>query len=139
MSFKSYLNGIQTHKPNFESSRILEIMDSFSASLHNHLISEPKALLALSRFSTGNNDIDIVRIALEQGKKQVNFDFVLNVMPVFLLNMETVEFEDGRWNNFPPVSGLVNWILRSFVPKWHHRWWRFASCSSDGKRKRLAV
>lgn len=139
LAFKSHLENLRTHKISFQSSRILEMMDSFSDALCKHLISEPKAIVALSRFSTPDNPIDIASIALGQGKKQVTIDFTLNVMPVFLLNMEIVDFEDGRWRKFPPVYGLARWILKSLIPMWNHGRWRFASCSSDGKRKWLAV
>jgi hypothetical protein len=113
-------------------------MDSFAASLYDHLISEPKTLVALSRFSTPEKPIDIVKIAREQGKKQVTLDFLLNVMPMFLLNMEDVEFENGMWRA-TPVGGLAKWVLKSLIPLWQHRQWKFASCGSDGRRKRLAV
>jgi hypothetical protein len=115
-------------------------MDSFSVPLYSHLVSEPKALVALSRFSTPNeNPFDITLIALEQGKKQVSLGFTLNVMPMFLLNMEEVEFENGMWSTFPPVPSAVKWVLKSLVPLWQRRLWRFASCDSRGKRKQLAV
>ncbi|KAK0631092.1 hypothetical protein B0T17DRAFT_530102 [Bombardia bombarda] len=52
------------------------------------------------------------------GKKQVNLSFMFNTLPVFFLNMKTVESGDGMW---------------------HSGRWRFASCDADGKAKKLAV
>jgi hypothetical protein len=138
-SFQSYLEEVRESKTSFESSHLLQIMDSFSTALYSHLISEPKVLVALSRFSTSEHPIDIVKIALEQGKKQVSLGFILNVMPMFLLNMEDVEFEDGMWASFPPIPGAVKWILKSLVPMWQRKLWRFSSCDASGRRKQLAV
>jgi hypothetical protein len=54
--------------------------------------------------------------------------FVSNVLPVFLLNIDTVGFEDGMWHDvFPPLKGLVKEIMTD--PAWHSGRWRFASCS----------
>lgn len=114
-------------------------MDSFSAPLYKHLASEPKVLAALSRFSTPENPIDIAKIALEQGKKQLSLEFILNVMPMFLLNMEDVEFENGMWKGFPTIPAPVKWTLKNLVPVWRRGWWRFASCDANGRRKQLAV
>jgi hypothetical protein len=121
----------------FQPVRFLEIMDSFSEPLYSHLKSEPQALLALSRFSTPENQFDLTKIAVETGKKSVTLDFALNVLPIFLLNMESVEFEGGMWQNHPDIPGPVRWIMKNVLPLWQRRLWRFMSCTSDGKRKHL--
>ena len=114
-------------------------MDSFSQALYTHLVSEPRALLALSRFATPENSFDIAKMALEAGKSSVTFGFVMNTLPVYLLNMESVEFEDGMWETFPPVSKPVKWVMTRIIPLWQRQQWRFASCSSDGRRKHLVM
>lgn len=138
-SFKDYLVGLKTRESDFDPKRFLEIMDSFSAPLYSHLKAEPQALVALSRFSSPEKPIDLEQIARVTGKKSVTLDFALNVMPVFLQNMETVEFEEGRWKEFPKVPGPVRWIMKNVLPLWQRRWWRFMSCNSDGSRKHLVA
>jgi hypothetical protein len=65
---------------------------------------------------------------------------MFNTLPVFFLNMETVEFEGGMWHGvFPPLKGVARFIMNQAVPMWHSGRWRFVSCSPDGKAKRLAV
>ena len=119
---------------------LIAIMDSFSEPLFTHLKAEPPSIVALSRYNTPETPIDIVKMALEAGKKSVTLGFVFNVLPVFLLNMESVEFEGGMWHNvFPPFNKVVKWILTKAAPLWQRRRWRFASCSPDGKFKHLAV
>jgi len=138
-TFKDYFSGLKSRESDFKSTRLLEIMDSFSEPLYTHLVAEPQALLALSRFASPDRKFDIVKIEQEQGKKAVTLDFALNVLPIFLNNMESAEFEDGMWQNHPAVPSWVRWIMKVLIPMWHWRQWRFMSCNSDGSRKRLAA
>lgn len=139
-NFKGYLEQVSRHDAAFSSQKLLEIMDTFSEPLYSHLKSEPQSLLAIKKYSTPEHPIDLAAIALEAGKKSTTAGFVFNTLPVFLLNMETVEFEGGMWHGvFPPISGAVKWMMTQGIPLWHRAWWRFASCGPDGKLKRLAV
>ncbi|KAI1271195.1 hypothetical protein F5Y07DRAFT_392960 [Xylaria sp. FL0933] len=134
---KAYL---QHEGANFKGSELVTILDSFKDALYSHLKAEPPAIVALKQYSTTEKPIDILGIADAAGKKQVNISFVFNVLPVFLLNMETVDFEGGMWHDeFPPFKGLVKWILTSAVPAWQSGRWRFVACSAEGRHKQLAV
>ncbi|KAI0509176.1 hypothetical protein F5B22DRAFT_617962 [Xylaria bambusicola] len=134
---KAYL---QQEGANFNGDELIAILDSFKDALHSHLKAEPPAIVALKEYSTAERPIDILGIADAAGKKQVNMSFVLNVLPVFLLNMETADFEEGMWHDvFPPFKGVVKWVLTKAVPAWHSGRWRFVSCSPDGSVKQLAV
>jgi len=131
---------VSHHGSEFSHHMLLQIMDTFSGPLYSHLKSEPQSLVALKKYSTPEKPIDLAAIALEAGKKSITAGFVFNTLPVFLLNMETVDFEGGMWYGvFPPISGAVKWMMTQGIPLWHRSWWRFASCGPDGKLKRLAV
>lgn len=93
-------------------------MDSFSEPLYSHLKAEPQALLALSRFTSPERQFDLTKIALETGKKSVTLDFALNVLPIFMLNHESVEFEGGMWQNHPNIPGPVRWVMKNVLPLW---------------------
>lgn len=139
-SFKNYLSSLRGQESTFQSAHLLKIMDAFSDPFYKHLASEPDAILALARFSTPEKPIEIAKIALEIGKKQMTLSFAFNVMPVFLLNMETVEFEGGMWHDvFPPVPKPLKYVLYSLIPMWRGKQWRFVSCDASGARKQLAV
>ncbi|KAI1846189.1 hypothetical protein JX265_010566 [Neoarthrinium moseri] len=126
--------------PDFSATELIAIMDSFKEPLHNHLKAEPSAIVALAKYSTPENPIDILGIADAAGKKQISLGFFLNTVPVFFLNMETVTFEDGMWHGvFPPLKGLAKTVVNRVVPMWHSSWWRFVSCTPEGELKRLAV
>ncbi|KAJ8069861.1 hypothetical protein OCU04_000274 [Sclerotinia nivalis] len=132
--FRSYL---KEKGPDFSSQELIQIMYSFTEPLYSHLKEEPQTI---SQYNTPETPIDILAIAAEAGKKQVNLSFVFNVLPVFFLNMESVEFENGLWHTaFPPVNKPVKWLMTKGAPMWQHRLWRFASCTPDGEYRQLAV
>ncbi|OTB17082.1 hypothetical protein K445DRAFT_383028 [Daldinia sp. EC12] len=134
---KSYL---LEKNADFSSTELIEIMDSFKEALHSHLRAEPSAIVALAKYSTPENPIDILGIADAAGKKQVNLGFMFNTLPVFFLNMETVKFEGGMWHGvFPPLKGIAKTVMNKAVPMWHSGRSRFVSCSPDGEEKHLAV
>ncbi|SPQ26200.1 48ffdf09-aa56-4320-b0f3-6ed4e002712f [Thermothielavioides terrestris] len=139
--FRKYL---QDEGAGFSGAKLVSIMDEFKEPLYSHLKSEPPAIVALARYSTKDKPIDILGIADAAGKsprkKQVTLKFMLNTLPVFFLNMETVEFEGGMWHGvFPPLKGLARTVMNQAIPMLHSGRWRFASCSADGRAKRLAV
>lgn len=135
--FRTYL---QNKGADFAAAELIAIMDEFKEPLHSHLKSEPPAILALAKYNTKDTPIDILGIADAAGKKQVSLGFMFNTLPVFFLNMETVEFEGGMWHEvFPPLKGAARTVMNKAVPLWHSGRWRFVSCSADGRRKRLAV
>jgi hypothetical protein len=102
-----YFAILKNAESDFKPTSLLEIMDSFSEPLYTHLAAEPQALLALSRFASPDKQFDLVQIEREQGKKAVNLNFALNVLPIFMNNMEFVAFEGGMWKNYPEVPAFV--------------------------------
>ncbi|KAK6614728.1 hemerythrin HHE cation binding domain-containing protein [Botrytis cinerea] len=127
--FKSYL---QEKGPSFLSEELIQIMDSFSEPLYNHLKEEPQIIADLSQYNTPETPIDILAIAAEAGKKQVNIFFLFNVFLIFFLNMESIEFENGLWQtSFPPVNKPIKRLMTKGAPMWQHCLWRFESCTPD--------
>jgi len=141
-SLRSYLRSLSSPAA-LVPSKLLSILDSFSAPLHSHLASEPQTLAGLSRFAPAFEaaNTTLVEVSLAEGKKAMaSLDFVLNVLPCFMLNMEFEEFEDGYWTGkWPDIKGAGRWALFNVVPMWQSKRWRFASCNAKGRRKRLAV
>lgn len=52
----------------FSSTELIAIMGSFKEPLHSHLKAEPSAIMALAKYSTQDNPIDILGIADAAGK-----------------------------------------------------------------------
>jgi hypothetical protein len=141
-SIRAYLNSLPS-PTSLSPTTLLSILDSFSSPLHSHLTSESLSLAALSRFAPAFEaaNTTLVEVSLTEGKKAMaSLDFVLNVLPCFMLNMEFEEFEDGYWTGkWPDIKGLGRWAIFNVVPLWHSRRWRFTSCDAQGRRKRVAV
>lgn len=92
----------------FSTTELLTIMDSFKNSLYSHLKAEPDSIVGLGQYKAPQNPIDILVIADAAGKKQVSLRFVFNILPVFLLSMDTADFEEGMWHDVsPPFKGAV--------------------------------
>lgn len=135
--FKNYL---EEKGSNMDGSELVAILDEFKTPFYEHLKSEPPSIVALAEHSTAENPIPILSIADAAGKKQLSVGFIFNILPVFLLNMETATFEDGMWHDvFPPFKGLVKSIMTKAVPMWRSGQWRFTACDAEGKVKQLAV
>ena len=65
---------------------------------------------------------------------------MFNILPVFLLNMETIEFEGGMWNGvFPPPGASAKLVMNKDIPMWQSRRWRFVACDANFRVKHLAV
>ncbi|KAI0482645.1 hypothetical protein GGR56DRAFT_620916 [Xylariaceae sp. FL0804] len=124
----------------FSAAELIAIMDSFKEPLHAHLKAEPAMIVALAEHSTAERPIDILGIAGAAGKKQVTLGFMFNTLPVFFLNMETVDFEGGMWHGvFPPLHGPAKTVMLKLVPMWQSRRWRYVSCTPEGTARPLAV
>ena len=65
--FKAYL---QDAGAGFGSGELIRIMDSFKEPLHKHLSSEPGEIVALAKYSTPENPIDVLAIADAAGKSR---------------------------------------------------------------------
>lgn len=88
-----------------------------------------------------NLGLDLAKISAESSPAHQSMDFMFNVLPVFLLNMETKDFEGGMWHGvFPPAKGAGRWVLYTFIPFGKgNQVWRFCSCGKDGGARRLCA
>ncbi|PSR97190.1 hypothetical protein BD289DRAFT_459052 [Coniella lustricola] len=135
--FKNYL--LDTGA-DFDVEELIQILMSFKDPLYEHLKSEPGEIVALARYNTPETPIDILKIADAAGKKVVTIPMLFNCLPVFFLNQESHEFEDGMWLGvWPPLGTVGKAVMNRAIPMWQSSRWRFASCDADGKRKELAV
>ena len=126
--------------PNFSSAELIRTMDSFRDRLDAHFRAEISTIIGFAEHSTSERPINILSIADAAVRNEITSSFVLNVIPILYLNINTAEFEDGMWDSiFPSFKGTGKAFLTKVVPRSHARRWRFASCSPDGRLRRLAV
>lgn len=132
LSFEHFRNP----ETEFDVSRLLFLMDRIALPLHTHLASVPQSLLALSRFSTPERPIDPLEIdrAIEVPDDNKTTNYVFNVLPAWLLNIETEEFEGGRWKDWP--ESKVKKLLTGMALLMNKGRWRFSSCDWRGRWRR---
>lgn len=129
LSFEHFRNP----ETEFDVSRLLFLMDRIAHPLHTHLASVPQSILALSRFSTPERPIDPLKIdrSLDVPDEKKTTNYIFNVLPAWLLNLETEEFEGGRWKGWP--ESKVKRVLTGLVPLMNRGRWRFSSCDWRGR------
>lgn len=106
-------------------------MDTLAPALATHLANEPPALASLATYA-----IDMKDLSNRTTKHSMARTSVVNLLPMLWFNLD-VEFENGKWQNFPPISAPVRWVMVNILGRWQARWWRFGSCDADGKRIEL--
>jgi hypothetical protein len=134
-ALKEYLNeSINAKDPSqaFDGARVIALMDAFGTALHSHLANEVAHLALLRQYP----NIDMAAIKLATEKDSMNRTSPVYLLPMLWCNLD-VEFEDGRWRDFPGLSALLKWIMVNIFGWWRSNWWRFGSVGSDGKRVQL--
>ncbi|KAI9152172.1 hypothetical protein HJFPF1_09397 [Paramyrothecium foliicola] len=136
-NFKTYLldKGL-----NFSSTELIHIMDSFRDPLDAHFRAEITMIVGLAEHSTLERPIDILTIADAAARSQITPSLVLNVIPIFYLNMNTAEFEDGMWDGvFPSYKGTGRAFMTKVIPRWHARRWREREWAKNGITHRYLI
>lgn len=129
--FKRYLDTCAKAPRDFQGTRLLAIMDTFGPALHKHLVNEPPKLASLSKYP-----IDIKAISEKLAKHSLGQASTTHLLPLVWYNLD-VDFEEGRWRDWPPMPWLVRWIMVNVLSSWCWSWWRFGSVGADGRRVKL--
>jgi len=132
-AYKTYLLSLKGAESTFSAPKLLSIIDTFSAPLMKHLSEEIPTLEALSRFGPS---IPFLKISEVEMRKSSNNLPTTEYVPFFFFNMDRT-FEGGLWEHWPPIPGLVRWMLARIVAWKHAGWWRFASCDYNGMPQKL--
>jgi hypothetical protein len=138
--FNSYLSGLESPS-NFTSKELIRIMDSFRESFEHHFHHEISIIAALANHpkapAEGTPEAAAASATFKTwGKSTVTKAGMLDVVPFFLLNLDTT-FENGMWANWPPMPAPIKWGMMNVAGSWHGGWWRFSSCDAQGKPKNL--
>lgn len=143
LQFQTYLGSLSSSSSTeqFSTEKLIYIMDSFRASLAEHLHSEVGTIAALADHpkapAEGSEKAAAAALVFKTwGKKTVTKAGMADVVPFFLLNLDAT-FEGGRWATWPPMPGPIRWILTNVVGTYYGNWWRFASCSANGNPRGL--
>jgi len=131
ISFQEYLDACQKDKTKYDGNKTREMLDAFGEPLIQHLHDEIPTLLSLRKYGEDKMK-DLPKIF--EGEAQQNMSKVGmtgGMMLVFLSH--DVTFEDGLWQNWPPVPYVMLLAIRHVIYRFHSDWWRFAPVDAYGK------
>ncbi|KAG4441208.1 hypothetical protein IFR05_003326 [Cadophora sp. M221] len=131
-AFKNYLATTSTSPDTFSGTHLNRVISSFAPALTTHLADEIPSLLSLSQFGAAIALLDIIN---KEGAKSPLRLSKTGGVPFFARNLD-VEFEDGRWSDWP-MPALVRWLIPKTVGRWNAAWWKWASCDESGRLKAL--
>ncbi|OAA59903.1 hemerythrin HHE cation binding domain-containing protein [Niveomyces insectorum RCEF 264] len=120
----------------FDGAHLVELIDSFAPALVQHLRDEVPTLDSLRRFD-GKPGVDKLKGAIltEAGKSMKSCGPVTS--SVWLIVNLDVNFEGGRWTQFPPAPGFLLFLIRHVFYWVHTSWWKFAPCDRHGTMRPL--
>ncbi|CAD6584880.1 MAG: hypothetical protein ASARMPRED_001942 [Alectoria sarmentosa] len=104
-SLATYLRTCRAQPSTFDASTLLSIMDTFAPALVTHLANEPPALASLSTYA-----FDIKALSEKTAQHSMARTSSSNLLPMLWYNLD-VEFEGGKWKNFPPVPTPMRWNM----------------------------
>lgn len=138
--FQQYLLELMSLN-DFSGTKLLEIMATFQEPLQQHMRSEVSTIadLAYHQRTPKEGSAEEKSIQAAFDKREGNnllMSGVMDVLPFFLFNFDR-DYEDGLWKDWPPVLGLVRWVLIRIANVLHPGWWNFASCDTVGRRRAL--
>jgi hypothetical protein len=138
--FHDYLVNLKS-SGDFSGTELLEIMVSVQKPFEAHMRSEISSIANLSHHmqtpKEGSAEEKATQAAVDarEGNAFIKSG-VTDVVPFFLFNFDR-EYEDGRWENWPPILGPIRWMLMSAGKVLHPGWWKFATCDAARRRKGL--
>jgi len=135
--YHSYLTSLAGKEDQFDSKKLLEIIDGFSGPLYTHLTNEIGALLDLEKLGQTKVVMDCWAEGLKKGTAALTFYDFFVLMP-FAFFAHDYTYEHGLHSNFPPLPGPIRFSLRRLTSLWYYSYWKFSPCHPSGvPRKEL--
>lgn len=134
-NYQAFVDGVLSGKDVYDGKKLVSIIDSFGGILTQHLTDEIPTLLGLKKFGTEKFK-DYKALANKLAENALAAAGSTTGI-IFVVTCLDVNFEGGRWSDFPPIPWVVNMMFR-YIHFWVHRdWWRFAPCDRLGSMRPL--
>lgn len=114
-AYKAYLNTCISEPAVFSGTHLTRLIDDFAPALVTHLADEIPTLISLSRH--GSN-LPLLQMINLESKKSPLFLSITGGTPFFFRNLD-IEFENGLWKAWPPMPGLVWWVMQRTFVAWN--------------------
>ncbi|KAK0100821.1 hypothetical protein ONS95_007269 [Cadophora gregata] len=139
-NFQEYLTNLPSPTA-FSGPKLLELMSSFQTPFETHMRSEITTIANLSTHpntpAAGSPKEKATQAEFDKREgDKIREAGMTDVLPFFLFNFDG-EFEEGLWRDWPPIPGLVRWVVMGVARLLHPGWWKFASCDGGRRRREL--
>lgn len=114
-------------------------MNSFMSAFCHHFHHEIDHITGLYEIA---EEIGAERISEAEGsfsvwaKKSVKGAPMSDILPFMLFNFDRTA-EEGMWKDWPQMWAPMKWITINIAGAWYSGYWKFSSCTSDGRPRTL--
>ncbi|CAK7236712.1 hypothetical protein SBRCBS47491_009731 [Sporothrix bragantina] len=131
----AYVQACLEGKEAYDGKTLVGFIDSFGAILTQHLTDEISTLMGLRKYGTEQFK-EYPALASKLGEAALaNAGSTTGI--IFVMTCLDVNFENGRWTDFPPIPWIINMMFR-YIHFWvHSDWWKFAPCDRLGSMRPL--
>jgi hypothetical protein len=114
-AYETYLSQCTVDPTNFSGAHLIRLIDGFGSTLVTHLSDEIPTLISLNQYGSKLPLLDMINAESQKSPLHIS---ITGGTPFFFRNLD-VEFEDGLWKNWPPMPGLVWWIMQRTFVAWN--------------------
>jgi hypothetical protein len=114
-AYKSYLDQCTVDPTIFSGAHLMQLIDNFGSILVTHLSDEIPTLISLTPHGSKLPLLQMINNEAMRSPTQIS---ITGGTPFFFRNLD-VEFEDGLWKDWPPMPGLVWWVMQRTFVAWN--------------------
>ncbi|KAK8128050.1 hypothetical protein PG984_009158 [Apiospora sp. TS-2023a] len=140
--FMTYIWKVEAGEDKYSGHKLKAVIESFAPAMHEHMVNEIPALLALDKYS-GKVDWGIFFSFTAGGKRfnrkewqWANKTCKVIMLP-FVLACTDATFEDGVYQWPPNFPWIAKMITRYYYFPQHGNWWRFGPVDTAGQPREL--
>ncbi|KAI5298900.1 hypothetical protein KEM56_003681 [Ascosphaera pollenicola] len=140
--FNTYLASLfnANRTAEFSGARLVSIMDSFKKAFCHHFhheIDHIADLRDLTEAICAEHTAEVGAIFAAWGRNSIRGVGVSDIFSFILMNFDRTA-ENGIWKDWPPnMPAPIRWILINVGGAWNSNYWKFSSCTSDGRPRTL--
>ncbi|KAK0649582.1 hypothetical protein B0T16DRAFT_350452 [Cercophora newfieldiana] len=132
--FREYIDRVERGEEEYDGGKVVRLIEGFGGVLMRHLEDEIETLLGLRRFGEGKMAGILEKTAeeAEKGMKEVGFGGM-----VWIWAHLDVEFEGGRWVDWPPAPGPMKFLVANVFWRVYGGMAKFGAVDSQGRMRPL--
>ncbi|KAF7374753.1 Hemerythrin domain-containing protein [Mycena sanguinolenta] len=125
-NLEAYLKGVQNGTETYNGRRIIELLDSFTDLLVEHLRDEIPTLES-SKMRANFTEKDLKDLEAAVGSRVMKEVSLVTTLPLGLIC-----HDKSTATYFPPLPGAIMWIVKNGLFRLHSDAWAFGPCDVNG-------